>query len=185
MDLATFNRRKKNLRYNINNLSQTEHEEIFKILKTHDLSFTQNKNGIFVDISLLPQDILEKMEDFVEFCINNKIELDEYDKQVNECKINNTFDSIRNSVPLTKMLVADNIVDDWQGLLNEVKTNEKINAFVSLLESNSEKLSLKRANTKFINAKKKYSKKITNEKKNENDLQNNLTAEAYILYKDI
>jgi hypothetical protein len=179
-----INRRKKNLKFSINNLSQTEHEEVFKIFKLHDCFFTQNKNGIFIDISLISLELLEKLELFVNFCATNKTNLDRYEQQINECRNINAIECKNvhvSSISINKAL--DNVVveDDWQGLMNEVKQNEKICSFVSQLESNSEKLVLKRANTKFINAKKKYSKKIVYDKKNENDLQNNLTYEEYIV----
>lgn len=174
------NRQKKQLRDKINKLSQTEHEEIFKILKKNDISFTQNKNGVFFDISLLSDKIAIEVEEFVDFCINNKVELDEYDKQINECKMSNCFDKMKNSVPLmTAMSVKP--ADDWQGFMQEVRSNDKINAFVHLLENNTEKLCIKRTNTKFVNAKKRYSKKSNFEKKNDLDLYNNLDYEVYTI----
>ena len=173
------NRRKKQLRDKINKLSQTEHEEIFKILKQKQIGFTQNKNGVFFDISLLDESAAIEVEQFVDFCISNKVELDEYDKQINECKMSNCFDRMKVSTPLTNVIAANVVIDDWQGLITETRTNEKISAFVSLLENFSEKLSIKRTNTKFINAKKRYSKKTISDKKNELDLQNNLDEEVY------
>jgi hypothetical protein len=184
MDIDTFtSRRKKQLRDKINNLSHTEHEEIFKILRTNDTVYTQNKNGIFFDISKLNNEILEQIERFVEFCINNQVELDEYDKQINECKINNCFDKIKStSCPLGEVINADNenVETQWHALMEDIKSNEKISAFVSLLENNTEKLCIKRTNTKFINAKKRYSKRFTSDKKNESDYHNVLIAEPYV-----
>ena len=186
-------RLRKQLRDKINKLSQTEHEEIFKML-LHDqenINFTQNNNGVFFDISLFNDTVMTRIERFVEFCTNNKIELDKYDKHMNECKIRNCYDrhtnsnnnnnetSYSSSVPLTNAISSQVCVDNWQGLIQETKTNEKITAFVSLLENNSEKLCIKRANTKFINAKKRYSKKTITERKNEGDLQNNMTRQEY------
>lgn len=189
------NRMRKQLRDKINKLSQTEHEEIFKILQTHN--FTKNNNGVFFDISLLGDDVVAMIDNFVNFCINNKIELDEYDKHMNECKMKNCYDrsggagpvgtgagsgGTKDSVPLTNAISSKTCADDWQGLIQESKTNVKIAAFVNQLESSSERLCIKRTNTKFINAKKRYSKKNTAfDKKNDVDLQNNMSREEYIL----
>lgn len=170
-------RAKKQLRDKINRLSFTEHEEIFKILKNNRCNFTQNKNGTFFDISNIDHEVLKTVQQFVEFCICNKTELDEYDKKIKECKINNSFDRLQSSTPLNDVITAEEPVEDWQALLTDVKSNEKINAFVNLLENNSERLSIKKTNTKFMNVKKKYSKKFTTEKKGESDLQNVLFAE--------
>jgi hypothetical protein len=189
------NKRKKNLRYNINNLSRTEHQEIFKIFKKNNYSFTQNKNGVFVDISLLDEDKLSELEKVVAFCMNNKVELDIYDKRINEYKLTNNFNLTNGNVksngnntmsdnacvskPLDSVIKSA-IEDDWQGLLQVTKKNEKIQSFVNLLESNNDKFCLKRSNTQFLNAKKKFSKKMTSDKKNDYDLQNNLVEENYI-----
>lgn len=179
--MSFTNRQNKMLRDKINKLSQTEHDEIFKILKTHNVRFTQNKNGVFFDISFLSHEVAKEVERFVDFCTSNQVELDEYDKQINECKMNNCFDRMKNSVPLSSAITANVVLDDWQGLLQETKSNEKISAFVSLLESSCDKLCIKRANTKFINAKKKYSKKTITDKKNDIDLYDNLSSEVYML----
>lgn len=180
--VTTFtNRQRKMLRDKINKLSQTEHDEIFKILKNNEVRFTQNKNGVFFDISFLSLEVALEVERFVDFCTNNQVELDEYDKQINECKMNNCFDRLKNSVPLTSAITSNVVLDDWQGLLQETRSNEKIAAFVSLLENSCDKLCVKRANTKFINAKKKYSKKTIMDKKNDTDLYDNLTPEVYMI----
>jgi len=172
-------RQKKQLRDKINRLSFTEHEEIFKILKEQNCNFTQNKNGTFFDISNIEENVFLTVQQFVDFCLLNKIELDEYDKRIKECKINNNFEKLQASTPLTEVITAEEPEEDWQALLTTVKSNEKVNAFVNLLENNSERLSIKKTNTKFMNTKKKYSKKFTSEKKGESDLQNVLFAEAY------
>lgn len=168
-------KRKKQLRDNIYKLSFMEHEEIFKMLKNNDLNFTQNKNGTFIDITNLDGSIFTEVENFVTFCLKNKQELDDYDKKINECKINNTFDKIPGSVSLTNALVVKN-TDNWQELLNTVKDNEKVNAFVNLIDNNSEKFNIKKTNTRFMNIKKKYSK-IYFDKKVDQELQNVLFKE--------
>ena len=79
---------------------------------------------------------------------------------------------------MTAVINAEEHHDDWQALLADVKHNEKINAFVNLLETNTERLAIKKTNTKFMNTKKKYSKKFLPDKKCE-DLQNVLFHETY------
>jgi len=172
-------RRKKQLRDKINKLSFTEHEEIFKILRNKSCNFTQNKNGTFFDISNIEEETFSTVEQFVDFCICNKKELDEYDKKINECKISNNFDKLQ-SIPLTEVINSEESTDNWQALLADVKNNDKISAFVNLLENNFDKLSIKKTNTKFLNTKKKYSKKFVIERKGEADLQNMLIAEYYV-----
>ena len=174
-------RKRKHLRDKINKLSATEHEEIFKIMQNHSIEFTQNKNGTFFDISKISEDVLVSVEQFVDFCINNRKELDEYDKKINECKLNNNYDKLqRTSVPLQNAITSEDKKEDWQALFNEVKTSEKVNAFINLLENNNDRLNIKKTNTKFINTKKKYAKKNVSDKKGDNELPNVLEKEYYI-----
>lgn len=172
-------RRKKHLRDNINKLSSTEHDEIFKMLRECDLNFTTNKNGTFFDMANINEITFEKIEQFVEFCLCNKKNLDDYDQKIKECKINNNFDKLQVSSPLNNVINSEKEnTDDWMSLLNQVKSSDKVSAFVNLLE-NGEKLVIKKTNSKFMNIKKKFSKKIVSEKKNDSELLNILFKEAY------
>ena len=169
---------RKQIRDKIGKLSSTEHEEIFKILETHSIDFTQNKNGTFFDISKIPEEVFSILEKFVDFCINNKKELDEYDKKINECKLNNNYDKLQKSSTPLNLAINTEEQENWQEVLNDVKKSEKVFAFINLLE-NTDRLNIKKTNTKFINTKKKYSKKLLSERKGESELANNLQKEPY------
>ena len=58
----------KNLRDKIYMLQETEHIEIFKIIKQDTDKFSENKNGIFVNLSKMSITTLKKIKTFVEFC---------------------------------------------------------------------------------------------------------------------
>jgi hypothetical protein len=73
-------------------LGATEHEEIFKILQAHKIDHTQNSNGVFVNLNKVSDDIIDKVQRFVDFCFDNKHDLDEYDKRLNECKMSQNYD---------------------------------------------------------------------------------------------
>jgi hypothetical protein len=73
-------------------LGPTEHEEIFKILQRHDVGHTQNNNGIFVNLSTVPDAVVAEVQRFVDFCFDNKQEMDDYDKRINECKLSQNYD---------------------------------------------------------------------------------------------
>lgn len=181
-------RRKKHLLEKINHLTVTEHDEIFKVMKTYNVPFTQNKNGVFFNISLVSDDVVSKIEDFVEFCLKNKKELDEYDKKINECKISNKYDGIVSKTDLNGTHTSLDIAlqetkqEDWQAVAADIKSSEKLTALVELLESNIEKIHKKKANTKFITAKKRYARKFLSDKKIESDLMSNLFEESYLVH---
>jgi hypothetical protein len=80
------NRLRRTLIRRTQELGPTEHGEIFKILSSHGIDHTQNSNGIFVNLSRVPDNVLDEVQRFVEYCVENKQGLDEYDKRLNECK---------------------------------------------------------------------------------------------------
>ena len=53
-------------------LKKYEHIEIFKIIKKDNINFTENNNGIFINLNKIPNDLLMKIHTFIVYCINNK-----------------------------------------------------------------------------------------------------------------
>ena len=53
-------------------LKEEEHIEIFKIIKKHEIKFTKNNNGVFINLNKLPNLIIEEIYKFVNYCIENK-----------------------------------------------------------------------------------------------------------------
>ena len=205
------NRVRKQILSKILILTKTEHQEIFKILRNVNIPFTQNCNGVFFNFSLVPHNIVQTIDEFVDFCLENKKELDEYDKRINECKINKNYNAIFPKQPMNTIIdgcIIDGCIDcsevstkskslqdvieeqskkavknDWQRLLQETKHTEKLTSFVNMLEDNLEKIVKKRTNTKYINAKKKYSRKVLYEKKLDGgDTSNILVEEQYLIH---
>ena len=76
----------KNLRDKIYMLQETEHIEIFKIIKQDTDKFSENKNGIFVNLSKMSITTLKKIKTFVEFCSENKKKLEIEKKQRDSLK---------------------------------------------------------------------------------------------------
>merc|ERR1711907_630502 len=62
----------KDLKKLINELHENEHIEIFKIIKNDTDKFTENRNGIFINMSNLQDSTLVKIRNFVDFCNENK-----------------------------------------------------------------------------------------------------------------
>jgi len=182
---------KKHLLDKISKLSKTEHEEIFKIIKefvNDTIPITQNKNGIFINFSSLSNDVIDKINHFVEFCNRNKLELDQYDKMMNECKINNSVHMMvatpsTISQPLNLMLnkSTKGIVENWQEIIQEKKEQDKITNFIGILEDNIDRMSKKKTHSKYANAKKRFARKIIQDKKIEIELNNILEIESYLV----
>ena len=170
----------------INDLSITEHEEIFKIIHSHKVTFTQNKNGVFFNITDIDDHIIEEMDKFIKYCIGNKTILDEYDKKLNECKINNNFETIMPQgnggcdeyVPGLMEHSIKTKEEEWSCASNlDIKKLHKITTFVEKMSTDRDKIGKKKMNVKFHNARKKYSKKICK-------LGDEFTTDNFELQKD-
>lgn len=70
----------KNIENMIKNLSDTQLEELFKILQKNNCQYTINNNGIFLNLSWVEPIILDKIELFIKFCNESKKELDKYEQ---------------------------------------------------------------------------------------------------------
>ena len=53
-------------------LKEEEHVEIFKIIKKHEIKFTKNSNGVFINLNKLSNLIIEEIHKFISYCIENK-----------------------------------------------------------------------------------------------------------------
>lgn len=181
-------------------LTDTEHQEIYKIIKNtlqqNKIGCTHNRNGLFIDFKLIPNDIFMQIEAFVEFCNSNRSELDNYDKCINECKINKDISKI---VTLHHTYQFEPEVTDvdnnlqsviareskqhehqkqWLSILKESKQADKIALYIDSLENLYAKIHKKKmCNMKYANAKKKYARKVVLDKKFDSDLSSILVAE--------
>ncbi len=190
------NKQKKLLFEKINKLSKTEHEEIYKILlkfnssdKENNICFTRNKNGVFFNLSSIGDDLYVELDNFVNYCISNQKNLDDYDKKINECKINNNYNNIIHinfeSLPKEhnelKRIANEN--QDWNSILTDAKSIQRISTYVEKLMTDKDKVGKKKVNIKFNIAKKKFAKKVYSEpvKKIDTDNSSLLVPEPYLI----
>lgn len=68
----------------LKNLTQEEHLEILRIIKKHNVQFTENSNGIFFPMSIIKPDIFDEMNKFLKFCLHNRAELRKRDKEMSK-----------------------------------------------------------------------------------------------------
>ena len=61
----------KELREKINSLDNYEHLEILKIIIKNDVKFTENSNGVFVNMNKLDEKSLNEIKSFLSFINNN------------------------------------------------------------------------------------------------------------------
>ena len=56
----------------VNELNIDQYMEIFKIIHENDIKYTLNNNGVFIDLSLLKKRIINKIYNYIHYCIKNK-----------------------------------------------------------------------------------------------------------------
>jgi len=137
---------------NIHRLCQTEIDEIFKILHKNNCSYTQNNNGVFVNLNWLDEEVLINIRDYISFCLCSQKEITKYE-------------SIKNKLS-DKLSIKDKQID-----LDEDETHIVNDNIVPIKSS---KIS---SSMKFYLLKKKFQKKSS-----PNTYNNNvLTHEEYII----
>ena len=162
--MALYNTKfRKLLLEKIISLSRTEHEEIFKIINRENIAISSNRNGVFFNLSSLSDQLIEEIDKFVTFCHYNKKDLDDYDKKINECKVNNVINILDNpeNVINIEETTTESEKNDWEDLVSILpkKSQVKLQNFITNVQQDREKIS-KKSNNGFNNARKRYGKKI-------------------------
>ena len=98
----------KDLKKLINGLHENEHIEIFKIIKNDTDKFTENRNGIFINMSNLQNSTLIKLRNFVNFCNENK----------------KSFQHNKDKMETIKNMVSEENNDNYSNIEEESNDNE-------------------------------------------------------------
>ena len=92
----------KKLQENVSNLDKLQQFEIFKLIKKYNNKLTENKNGIFINLSCLSNECLDNIENFIKFSIENKKRLVKMElmseKIFKNSILNNNFNSFEKFV---------------------------------------------------------------------------------------
>jgi|SRR5210317_1508643 len=137
---------------NIHRLCQNEIDEIFKILHKNDCSYTQNNNGVFVNLNWLDEDILNNIKDYVSFCLCSQREITKYE-------------SIKNTLS-NKLATKEKIIENDEDALSSINQ--------TIISTKNSKIS---SSMKFYLLKKRFQKKSCPIAYNNNVL----THEEYIM----
>ena len=71
-DINPLDIKKKFIIDTIKRFCKFEQIEIFKIFKKHNIKYTENNNGIFINLNIISESILDEIELFINFCITKK-----------------------------------------------------------------------------------------------------------------
>ena len=99
----------------VKNLHKYEQIQIFKIFRNNEVKYSENKNGVFVNLNYINEVILDKIIVFINFCQKNKVLLE---KEISKREqIKKIVESNHSSI---NILPSEPIVDDNT---NETQTN--------------------------------------------------------------
>jgi hypothetical protein len=63
------------LKERIDTLEQSEHEQIFNVIRKYTKEYTRSDNGVYVSSKNLSTECLKEVEKYVNFCFDQRIQL--------------------------------------------------------------------------------------------------------------
>ena len=115
MENAEKNEIYKSIKTGLTSLNQNELEEIFKIIYKNNNNFSKNNNGIFINLCWLDIETLNKINNYINFCIKSHNEINKY-----EVICNMLNDSIN-----SKDKTDDNALDTLNLDINKIIINKQ------------------------------------------------------------
>ncbi len=73
----------------IPSLVQPEQEEIFRIIRKLKVTYSENSNGIFFDLSSLSDDAFQQIKEYIHFCSTTRNEHEHRLKELETIRIQN------------------------------------------------------------------------------------------------
>ena len=74
------------LRENIQNLSKFHQIEVFRILKKNNVEYTENRNGIFVNMNKLKQNSIKLLNDYLNYVYKQQTQIENMEKKAEHYK---------------------------------------------------------------------------------------------------
>lgn len=105
----------------IQGLSVMEQEELFKLLFKNKCDYTQNSNGIFINLSWSSNEILDIIEQFINFCICSQNELNKVESHCKELELEVTNEET--PIVKTKYKFKKEVVEDDKEIKNKVSSS--------------------------------------------------------------
>jgi hypothetical protein len=146
------------LRDRIIELSPTAHKELFKIVQVHNVQWTPNMNGVFFYLSNQNESFIQDVQDFVDYCMRSKKDLDEHERYMQTClyMANNSKSSNHmnaNTAITENVQVNDDIFD----LINGIE--DELSPFVVALFEEKKPFNASSL-LKFSNSRKRFYRKV-------------------------
>jgi hypothetical protein len=73
----------------IENMSKNHHIEILKIIKNNNVKINENKSGVYINLTFLPESIISEISKYLDYVNERETLLDPFEKE--KCDFKNTF----------------------------------------------------------------------------------------------
>tara|TARA_B100000686_G_C16642113_1_gene890740 strand:+ start:298 stop:576 length:279 start_codon:yes stop_codon:yes gene_type:complete len=77
------------LRESIENLEKFHHIEILRILKKYNVNFTENRNGVFVNMIILDDNVINELTEYIKYVKAQETQLKKI--EIKKKKFKDTF----------------------------------------------------------------------------------------------
>lgn len=146
-------------------LNNTELIEIFNIIKQYNCPYTENKNGIFINLSNVDDDIIDNIFKLIEYLNTKNKELIIKEELIEQHRTNIKKDTVYDNQLLTHIT---EYINDFSDDDEEIKKDECIFLDDDLEETN---IKLKKKKNKYTGIKAKIIKNLSNkDKKDDNQI---------------
>jgi hypothetical protein len=101
----------KNLRNIIDNVNPLYHKEIFNVIKKFNMQYSENKNGIFINMNNLSKDCIAKIYEYLEYIEKQEKTFSDVEKIKKEFK-KDFFSNIKDANINTEEYVNEKVKTD-------------------------------------------------------------------------
>lgn len=142
------------------NLSKLEYLEIFNIIQENNCQYSENKNGIFINLTNVTEFTIDTIFNFINFIKLKKDDLNKYEEFINNAKKNITETKKDNEITINEVQKEYDEYDNNDG--NIINDNNSNYLFFSSDEDEDveNKISLKKKKNKYSGKKAKMIKSI-------------------------
>ena len=70
-------------------MSKNHHIEILKIIKNNNVKINENKSGVYINLTFLPEPIISEISKYLDYVNERETLLDPFEKE--KCDFKNTF----------------------------------------------------------------------------------------------
>ena len=98
----------KNIQNNVSKLTNIEIIELFKIILKTGENYTKNNNGVFINLNWLNDETLDKINNYISFCIKSQNEITKY--ELMKSLLNETITS--KEIDINEKKIEPDIIDN-------------------------------------------------------------------------